>query len=297
MEAVISDLCAHNIQNRIVAIIENGSWAATSGNLIRSALEKCKNINFIEDMLSIKSGLKKEQLSKIDAMAEALIATFTPPQEISKNTQSNLPPSTNIDQGAMFKLSYGLFVLSAKEGDKDNGCIVNTVTQITASPLRISVAVNKANFTREMILNTGEFNVSILTESAPFRIFENFGFHSGRDTDKFASFANKTRAANGILYLNDHANAIISAKVTESIDYETHTLFIADVTQAFVITSEPSVTYQYYFDHIKPKPQAPKEGKKGFVCKICGYVFEGENLPADFICPLCKHGAEDFEKA
>jgi len=299
MEAVISDLCAHNIQNRTVAIIENGSWAATSGNLIRSALEKCKNIHFIENKLSLKSGLKKDQLSKIDVMTEALIATFAtfvPAQETSKSTQSNTAPSTKIDQSAMFKLSYGLFVLSAKEGEKDNGCIVNTVTQITESPLRISVTVNKANFTREMILNTGEFNVSILTENTPFRIFENFGFHSGRDTDKFASFTNEMRAANGIRYLSEHTNAIICAKVTESLDYETHTLFIADVTQAFVITSEPSLTYQYYFDHIKPKPQVPKEGKKGFVCKICGYVFEGENLPDDFICPLCKHGAKDFER-
>jgi len=201
-----------------------------------------------------------------------------------------------MQQEALFKLSYGLFVLTAREGDKDNGCIVNTVTQITASPLRITVAVNKANFTRDMIKKTGEFNVSILTENAPFSIFENFGFHSGKDTDKFASFPKETRAANGIRYLGEYTNAMISAKVADSIDYETHTLFIADVTDAIVISNERSVTYQYYFDHIKPKPQAPKESKKGYVCKICGYVYEGDPLPADFICPICKHGAEDFEK-
>ncbi|MDR2543276.1 MAG: flavin reductase [Treponema sp.] len=297
MEALISDLTAHNIQNRTVAIIENGSWAATSGALIRSHLEKCKNINFMENMLSIKSGLKNDQLSEIDVMAKAIAATIIPPEVTGKSTQSIMPASQGIEKAALFKLSYGLFVLTAREGEKDNGCIVNTVTEITASPLRISVAVNKANFTRDMILNTGEFNVSILTENTPFRIFENFGFSSGRDTDKFASFANETRAANGIRYLPEHTNAMISAKVTESHNYETHTLFIAEITQAVVISDEPSTTYQYYFDHIKPKPQTQKEGKKGFVCKICGYLHEGNELPTDFICPLCKHGAEDFEKA
>ena len=296
MEALISDLTAHNIQNRSVAIIENGSWAATSGDLIRSHLEKCKNIRFIENMISLKSGLKTVQLSEIDTMAAAIAAGLNITS--GKSQSAGGPAAQNmIEQAAFFKLSYGLFVLSAKDGDKDNGCIVNTVTQITASPLRISVAVNKANFTRDMILKTGEFNVSILTESAPFRIFENFGFHSGRDTDKFAPpYAYDTRAANGLRYVPEHTNAMISAKVAESLNYETHTLFIADVTQAIVISGERSVTYQYYFDNIKPKPQPPKEDKKGFVCKICAYVYEGEKLPADFICPLCKHGPEDFEK-
>jgi len=295
MEAVISDLVSHNIQNRSVAIIENGSWAATSGGLIRSHLEKCKNIRFLDNMISIKSGLKAEQLSEIDSMAAAIaaaIVTTFNPADINKGSQG--APAANIDQAAMFKLSYGLFVLTAKDGDKDNGCIVNTVTQLTVSPLRISVAVNKANFTRDMILSTGEFNVSVLTESTPFRIFENFGFHSGRDTDKFASLP-ETRAANGIRYVPEHVNAVISAKVTECLDYGTHTLFIADVTEAVVMSNEPGTTYQYYFDHIKPKPQAPKEDKKGFVCKICGYVYEGDELPADYICPLCKHGVADFE--
>jgi len=296
MEALISDLAAHNIQNRTVAIIENGSWAATSGGLIRSHLSKCKNISFLENMLSLKSGLKAEQLSEIDSMASAIAAALNS-ADTNKGNQGAQAVSANIDQAAMFKLSYGLFVLTAKDGDKDNGCIVNTVTQITASPLRISVAVNKANFTRDMIIKTGEFNVSILTESAPFSIFESFGFHSGRDTDKFASFTYENRALNNIRYVPEHTNAMISAKVTESLDYGTHTLFIADVTQTIVLSKEPSTTYQYYFDNIKPKPQAPKESKKGFVCKICGYVYEGDKLPADFICPLCKHGPEDFEKA
>jgi len=188
-----------------------------------------------------------------------------------------------------------LFVLTARDGEKDNGCIVNTVTQITASPLRISVAVNKANFTRDMILKTGCFNVSVLAESTPFSTFECFGFRSGKDTDKFANFAYDVRAANGIRYVNEHTNAMISAKVTETLEYDTHTLFIAEVTQANVLSGEPSATYQYYFDHIKPKPQVPKVDKKKFACRICGYVYEGEKVPSDFICPLCKHGSEDFE--
>jgi len=295
MEALIFDLAAHNIQNRIVAVIENGSWAATSGDLIREHLAKCKNIKILEKTISIRSGIKATQVSEIYSMANEIIATFPsstmPIKKESAPTQSNI-----VQQETMFKLSYGLFVLTARDGDKDNGCIINTVTQITASPLRISIAVNKANFTCNMILKTKEFNISILTESATFDIFERFGFHSGRDTDKFKGCTYNDRAANNIRYVPEHTNAMISAKVSESIDYGTHMLFIADITQAFMISKEPSVTYQYYFDHIKPKPQPAKEGKKGFVCKICGYVYEGDKLPGDYICPLCKHGAVDFEK-
>ena len=195
----------------------------------------------------------------------------------------------------MFKLSYGLFVLTAKDGEKDNGCIINTAIQITSNPLRISIAVIKANYTHDMIAKTGQFNVSILSESAPFSIFQQFGFQSGRDTDKFAGCGYDTRTANGIRYVPEHTNSVISAKVTEQHDYGSHSVFIADVTQAIVLSNERSVTYQYYFDNIKPKPQPQKEEKKGFVCKICGYVYEGEELPTDFICPLCKHGPEDFE--
>jgi flavin reductase (DIM6/NTAB) family NADH-FMN oxidoreductase RutF len=203
-------------------------------------------------------------------------------------TQSN-----NVDPAAMFKLSYGLFVLTARDGDKDNGCIINTAAQITATPLRISITVNKANFTHDMVKKTGEFNISVLAQSAPFKIFEQFGFHSGKDTDKFAGASYTERTANGIRYLPEYTNCVISAKVAETVDCGTHTLFIADITQTIILSGEASVTYQYYFDNIKPKPQAVK--KKGFVCKICGYVYEGDVLPDDFICPICKHGAADFE--
>ncbi len=292
METVIFDLAAHNIQNRTVAIIENGSWAPTSGGLMRALLEKCKNMRFVENTLTLRSSLKAEQLPQLDAMAGAILATFPKPVPASGATAA---VTGAIAREAMFRLSYGLFVLTAREDGRDNGCIINTVTQVTDSPARVSIAVNKKNHTHDMILRTRVFNASVLTESARFSLFERFGFSSGRDSDKFAGFEGGQRAANGLLYVAESVNAVISGKVFEAHDCGTHTLFVADVTEAFALNDEPSVTYSYYFEHIKPKPQPPKGAKKGFVCKICGYVHEGETLPADFICPLCKHGAADFE--
>ena len=197
-----------------------------------------------------------------------------------------------IDSKAMFKLSYGLFVLTAREGSRDNGCIINTAGQLTSTPNRIQIAVNKQNFTPDMILRTGIFNVSVLSREATFWVFRHYGFQSGRDVDKFAGLS-EDRTANGLRYVEGCTNAVLSGQVISTVDLGTHTLFIADVTEAMVLGSEPSMTYQYYFDHVKPKPE-PK--KTGWVCKICGYVYEGEELPADFVCPVCKHGAEDFEK-
>jgi len=292
MEALINDLAAHNIRNRRVAIIENGSWAPTSGGLIRENLSKCANINFIDNKITIQSGLKKAQLSDIEAMAEAIGADFAAPAGTNQNNQ---PALNTVDPAALFKLSYGLFVLTARDGNKDNGCIINTVMQITASPIKIAVGVNKANYTHDMILKTGKFNISVLSEGVPFKVFQHFGFQSGKDTDKFAGSGEALRAQNGVRYLSEWTNGVISAEVKNSIDCGTHTLFIAEVNQAFSLSRDPSVTYQYYFDNIKPRPQPPKGDKKGFVCKICGYVHEGDTLPKDFICPLCKHGAEDFE--
>ena len=197
-----------------------------------------------------------------------------------------------IESNAMFKLSYGLFVLSAKRENKDNGCIINTVTQITDNPKQISIAVNKANFTHDMILDTGLFNVSVLSADAKFETFKRFGFASGKDTDKFSGFGDTARSENGLLYLTDSVNALLSVKVIDTRDCGTHTEFFAEVTEAKVLSDISSMTYQYYFDNVKPKPQ---KKIKGYVCKICGYVYEGDTLPPDFICPLCKHGAEDFE--
>jgi len=293
MEALINDLAAHNIQNRRVAIIENGSWAATSGGLIRESLNKCENIDILKNNVSILSGLKTAQLSDIELMAEAIGADFTAPVGINQNNPAAL---NTVDPATMFKLSYGLFVLTARDGNKDNGCIINTVMQITVSPVKITIAVNKANYTHDMILKTGKFNISVLSEGVPFNVFQQFGFKSGKDTDKFADCKEVLRTENGVRYVSKWTNGVISAEVKETFDCGTHTLFIAEVCQAFSLSSDPSVTYQYYFDNIKPKPQPQKEHKKGFVCKICGYVHEGDTLPDDFICPLCKHGAGDFER-
>ena len=204
-----------------------------------------------------------------------------------------------IEKEAMFKIPYGLFVLTVKDGEKQNGCIVNTVAMITDTPKRITVYVNKANYTEELLRKTGVCNVSVLTESTPFEIFKQFGFASGREVDKFADKAYPT-TENGVYYIPEHTNAVLSAKVVDSYDYDTHTLFVAEVTYAKTLSDEKSVTYDYYQSNIKPKPGAPKAEEKPtenekWVCKICGYEHEGP-LPEDFICPWCKHPAEDFER-
>lgn len=198
-----------------------------------------------------------------------------------------------MDNKAMYQLTYGLFVLSAKDGEKDNGCIINTAGQVTTTPNRITIAVNKANFTHDMIQKTGEFNLSMLDETAPFSIFERFGFQSGRDADKLQGLE-VSRSENNIFYLKEHASAFLSGKVVQEFDLGTHTLFLADVTDGELLSGQPSVTYTYYQNNIKPKPQRTE--KTGYRCKICGYIYEGDPLPEDFICPICKHGAADFEK-
>lgn len=202
-----------------------------------------------------------------------------------------------MDQNVMFKLSYGLFVLTAQENGFDNGCIINTVMQVTSTPNRISITVNKQNRTHDMVKATGLFNVSVLAEDASFDTFKHFGFQSGKNVDKFEDYGLKERSENGLYYITKGTNSYLSGKVVQEIDLGTHTQFIADVTAAELLSEAASVTYTYYQDNIKPKPQVPKEkeGKKVWVCKICGYVYEGEDLPADFVCPLCKHGASDFE--
>lgn len=194
---------------------------------------------------------------------------------------------------AMFKFSYGLFVLTAREGEKDNGCIINTAIQVTDNPKQVSICVNKSNYTCGMIERTGVFGLSFLSQDVKFETFQHFGFQSGRDTDKFADYADVKRSEAGLLYLTKGTNAFISVKVNRTVDLGTHMMFIGDVAEEEVLSDVPSATYQYYFDHIKPQPEKPKV--KGYVCKICGYIYEGDPLPADFICPLCKHGAEDFE--
>ena len=278
METILTDLKAHNLKNRKIAIIENGSWAPTSGGLIKNMMSDMKDMEFIEPLVTIKSSMKSEQMEIIDKLVENIA-----------NSIIIKPSVTN----PMFNISYGLYVLTSKT-DKDNGCIINTVNQITDNPRRISIAVNKNNYTCKMIEESGIFNVSILTEETPFSVFKQFGFASGKDTDKFAGCNFVDRCDNGVLSLNKFTNTVICAKVTDKKDYGTHIEFTADVEDAKIISDVPSVTYDYYLNNIKPVVR-PDKKKVGWVCKICGYVYEGAELPKDFICPLCKHGIEDFE--
>lgn len=200
-----------------------------------------------------------------------------------------------MDKNAMHKLSYGLFVLTAREGEKDNGCIINTAIQAAASPNQLSICVNKENYTHDMIARTGSFTVSVISQAADFELFRRFGFCSGRDTDKFTDAAKYKRGKNGICYVTEGTNAFLSVKVEKTEDLGSHTMFIGEITDMEVLSEEASLTYDYYLKEIKPKPQEA-EGKQQTVwrCTICGYEYVGEELPEDFICPLCKHPAEDF---
>ena len=196
------------------------------------------------------------------------------------------------DPKALFNIGYGLYVLTAK-GERDNGCIVNSVMQLTSRPERIAVTVNKSNYTYQLIRQSGLLNISVLTEDAPFSLFQRFGFQSGRDVDKFEGF-DLWRTENGVAALTgEFCNSVISLKVSDHIDLDTHGMFICEVTESAVLMPRPTMTYAYYHAHVKPKPEAKQTG---WVCKICGYKYEGEELPADFVCPWCKHGPEDFEK-
>ena len=199
-----------------------------------------------------------------------------------------------MNTNALFKIGYGLYILTSNEQGKDNGCIVNTVMQVTSDPCQIAVCVNKNNYTCEMIQHTRKFNVSVLSEGVSFDVFKTFGFQTGRNTEKFTNFNDVKRTPNGVLYITKDTNAYFSAYVQQEIDLGTHIMFIAQLVEAEVLSEKPTVTYDFYQKNIKPKPQTTD--KKGWRCKICGYVYENENLPNDFICPICKHGAIDFEK-
>lgn len=204
-----------------------------------------------------------------------------------------------MDKKAMYKLSYGLFVLTARDGEKDNGCIINTAIQAASEPNQLSICVNKANHTHDMIERTGKFTVSVLSEQADFELFKRFGFQSGRDVDKFTNFTGCARGADGLYYITEGTNAYISVTVDKTVDLGSHTMFIGEITDMAVLSDTPSTTYEYYQNHIKPKPQAvgkTNEGQTIWRCRICGYEYVGEEIPDDFICPICKHPASDFEK-
>jgi flavin reductase (DIM6/NTAB) family NADH-FMN oxidoreductase RutF/rubredoxin len=254
---------------------------------MRAEFQKLKDFRILDETFTIQSSLKEADLAAVDAMADAIAASMPKPAPIDH--------STPVEPNAMFNFSYGLFILTARDGAKDNGCVINTAIQLTDKPKRISIAVNKANYTHDMIKKTGVFNISMLSTDAPFAMFQHYGFQSGRNVDKFADVKGMARATNGVYYIPYCTNAFVSGKVVQTVEFETHTLFIAEVTEARVLSALPSMTYAYYFANVKPKPSKLVK-KTGWVCRICGWIYEGETLPPDIVCPICKHGAADFEK-
>ena len=284
MREFINHLVERGYKNRTIALVENGSWAPMAAKVMKSMLEPCKNLTFCENVVHIKSALNEESEAQVEALADELCQDYLAQHDETANKS---------DLTALFKIGYGLYVVTSNDGKKDNGCIVNTVTQVTNTPNRIAVCVNKANYSHEVIKATGKMNVNCLSVEAPFKVFQHFGFQSGRDVDKFADCENLLRADNGLAFLPTYINAFMSLKVEQYVDLDTHGMFICTVTEARVISDKDTMTYTYYQANVKPKPEATT--KKGWVCKICGYVYEGEELPEDFICPLCKHGAADFE--
>ena len=284
MREFIDHLTERNYSNRTVAFIENGSWAPMATKVMRGMLEKSKNLTYTEATVKILSALNDESKKQLSDLSDELCREYLAQQDSTANKN---------DMTALFNIGYGLYVVTSNDGKKDNGLIVNTVTQVTNTPNRIAVTINKENYSHHIIKQTGKMNINCLTVDAPFAVFEAFGFRSGRNVDKFAD-CTPLRSDNGLVFLPRYINSFMSLKVEQYIDLDTHGMFICSVTEARVISDRETMTYSYYYDKVKPKPQT--EGKKGYVCKVCGYVYEGDSLPEDFVCPLCKHGAADFEE-
>ena len=284
MREFIDHLTERGFKNRTVAFIENGSWAPLAAKVMKEMLEGSKNLTFADTTVKILSALNAESNAQLDSLADELCRDYLAQQDSTANKN---------DLSALFNIGYGLYVITSNDGKKDNGLIVNTVTQVTNTPNKIAVTINKENYSHHVIKQSGKMNINCLTEEAPFAVFEKFGFVSGRNTDKFAE-CEPLRSDNGLIFLPRHINSFMSLEVEQYVDLETHGMFICNVTEARVLSQKPTMTYTYYQEHVKPKPET--EGKKGYVCKICGYIYEGETLPEDFICPLCKHGAADFEE-
>ena len=284
MREFINHLTERNFQNRTVAFIENGSWAPMATKVMKELLSNSKNITFAENSVKIVSALNEESAAQLNALADELCKDYLALQDSTANKN---------DLSALFNIGYGLYVVTCNDGKKDNGLIVNTVTQVTNTPNRIAVTINKENYSHHIIKQTGKMNINVLSVDAPFSVFEKFGFVSGRNVDKFAD-STPLRSDNGLAFLPRYINSFMSLKVEQYVDLDTHGMFICEITEARVISDKETMTYSYYQENVKPKPNV--SGKKGFVCKICGYVYEGDTLPDDFICPLCKHGAADFEE-
>ena len=283
MHDYITRLVEHNFQNRTVGIIENGSWAPLAAKVMKEMLSPCKKINWLDTTVKILSAVNQENKEQLEAMTDELCKEY-----IAKSDEL----ANKNDMTALFRIGYGLYVVTSNDGKKDNGLIVNTVTQLTDTPNRVAVNINKANYSHHVIKQTGVLNVNCLSVEAPFSVFQQFGFQTGRSVDKFAGQTVR-RSDNGLVFLDKYINAFMSLKVEQYVDLGTHGMFICSVTEARVMSDQDTMTYTYYQKYVKPKPQT--EGKKGFVCKVCGYIYEGDELPEDYICPLCKHGAADFE--
>lgn len=284
MREFIDHLTARNFSNRTVALVENGSWAPLAAKVMRGMLDGCKNIAFAETTPKILSALNADSRAQLDALADEMCREYLAMRDDAVNKN---------DPTALFNIGYGLYVVTSNDGKRDNGLIVNTVTQVTNMPNRLAVTINKENYSHHIIKQTGIMNINCLTVDAPFRVFENFGFRSGRNVDKFEN-GEPQRSDNGLAVLPAYINSFMSLKVEQYVDLDTHGMFICSITEARVLSDRETMTYAYYHANVKPRPETP--GKTGYVCKICGYVYEGETLPDDFICPLCKHGAADFEK-
>ena len=284
MHHFILGLTERNFQNRTVALIENGSWAPLAAKVMRGMFEKSKNINFAEHTVKILSSLNDESTEQLSLLADELCRDYLALQDSTANKN---------DLTALFNIGYGLYVVTSNDGKRDNGLIVNTVTQVTNSPNRIAVTISKENYSHHIIKQTGIMNINCLTTDAPFSVFEKFGFASGRNTDKFEG-CEPIRSDNGLIVLPRYINSFMSLKVESYVDLDTHGMFICSVSEARILSDRETMTYTYYYNEVKPKPET--EGKKGFVCRVCGYVYEGDTLPDDIICPLCKHGAADFEE-
>ena len=283
MREFIHHLTERNFQNRTVAFIENGSWAPMAAKIMGKMLEGSKNLTYAENTVRILSAMSKENKEQINALADELCKDYLAQQDATAN-KSNMK--------ALYNIGYGLYVVTSNDGTKDNGLIVNNVVQLTSDPKRVGVTIIKENYSHHVIRQTGIMNVNCLDVSTPFAVFERFGFQSGRNADKFAG-VDELRSDNGLRFLPRYINSFLSLKVEDYVDLGTHGMFICSVTEARVISDKETMSYAYYQKNVKPRPKT--EGKKGYVCKVCGWVYEGEPLPEDIVCPLCKHGANDFE--
>ena len=286
MNNFIEHLVERNFQNKTVAIIENGTWFPQAAKVMKDKLSGCKNLNFVSPTVTINSSLDEKSLEQLDKVAEVLTEEYRARKEIKEEKE------VVFDKTALFKIEYGLYVVTSNDGKKDNGLIVNTVTQLTDTPFRVAVNINKANYSHDVIKATNKMNVNILSQDTTFDLIKKYGFVSGKNVNKFEG-EEVERSSNGLVILQDHINAFFSLKVEDYVDLGTHGMFICLVKEAKKLNNNPTLTYNYYQANVKPKPE---EKKKGYVCKVCGYVYEGDELPDDYICPLCKHGASDFEK-